>query len=385
MSWFGALKNTSNSRPTVSPRTAKRNQLDAERKERAHKRIERKKQLEATLRAEREADEAILNLLDLDPDIFEGEDELIIDDEEVSELLAEEETMAENFDELNTDNGADAIKSLGQIKVSWDAENPEYFFQKLETELQIFSINKQFTKRQALIRSLPDEVAKEFMHLVTLQETEAGTLSYKVLKTALIKAYGPRPEDAFQKAMNRVMLGKPSSLLKLLITDICKQNMLNCCCNRTIWGIFQMKIPMYLKTGLANETFNQANMHGIMDRADNLWAANQNDKQVSVVSTSSTTSATPSTNPSTPSDNTTEVAAIGRGRGTFRGRNRGFRNRGGRGGGRGAQNGPDPRGKRHESNPAWNCCAAHWVHAEKAWRCQAPTTCPMVNKTTPKA
>ena len=61
-----------------------------------------------------------------------------------------------NFDELNEDNGADAIKSLGQIKVNWDAENPQYFFQKLETELQIFSINKQFTKRQAptLVKNL---------------------------------------------------------------------------------------------------------------------------------------------------------------------------------------------------------------------------------------
>ena len=286
-----------------------------------------------------------------------------------------------NFDEKNEDNGADAIKSLGQIKVNWDSENPEYFFQKLETELQIFSINKQFTKRQALIRCLPDEVAKEFMHLVTLQETQAGDLSYKTLKTAVIKAYGPRPGDAFQRALNRVMIGKPSVLLKLLISDICCNNLAGCCCSKTVWGLFQNQIPVYLKTGLANETFDATNMHGIMDRADNLWAANQVEKQVSAVS--STNSA-----PANAIENNSEVAAIGRGRGNFSNRGRGNRNRlrGSTRGGRGnnQNSGPDPRGKRHESNPPWNSCGAHWVYADAAWKCQSPTTCPLKNKVTPK-
>ena len=49
-----------------------------------------------------------------------------------------------------------------------------------------------------------------------------------------------------------------------------------------------------LKTGLANEVFNATNMHNIMDKADNLWAANQTNRQISVVSTpASTGAATP--------------------------------------------------------------------------------------------
>ena len=32
---------------------------------------------------------------------------------------------------------------------------------------------------------------------------------------------------------------------------------------------------MYLKNGLANETFSAATMHEIMDKADNFWSANQ--------------------------------------------------------------------------------------------------------------
>ena len=361
-------------------RERKRKKLEEEQKERllrAQERAKRQNQLQKALESQREADQALKDFLAIDPELFQGEEE-IEENFDISDFLEDKIVMA-NFDELDADNGADAIKSLGQIKVNWDGENPKYFFQKLETELQIFSINKQFTKRQALIRCLPDEVAKEFMHLVTLQETEAGTQSYKTLKTALVKAYGPRPGDAFQKAMNRVMVGKPSVLLKLLVSDICTKNLVDCCCKTTVWGLFQDKIPMYLKNGLANEVFDSTNMHEIMDRADNLWAANQSEKQVSSVSQEKT------------KESDAEIAAVGRGRGGFRPfRARG--NRGSRGNGRGArgaqsnggQNKPDPRGQRHSSNPPWNSCTAHWLHAEGAWKCQAPTTCPMKDKVTPR-
>ena len=174
------------------------------------------------------------------------------------------------------------------------------------------------------------------------------------------------------------MVSKPSVYLKLLISDLCKKNLADCCCHTTVWGLFQLQVPMYLKTGLANEVFNATNMMSIMDKADNLWAANQTTKQVSAVAQAASSSET-TVNASA------EVAAI-RGRGGFRG-NRG-RGRGrGRGGNRGGNNQttPDPRGKRHESNPPWNSCSAHWVYAGDAFKCQSPTTCPMKDKTKPKA
>ena len=385
MSWFARIKEDKPPLSEADLREAKRKKLESDRLQRLKQRENRQKQFEAVARAQQEANEALEEILNLDPNIFEGDvEDISVSESEIEELLNETKM---NFDQKNEDNGADAIKSLGQIKVNWDAENPQYFFQKLETELQIFSINKQFTKRQALIRCLPDDVAKEFMHLVTLQETEAGNLPYKTLKDALIKAYGPRPGDAFQRAMNRVMISKPSVLLKLLISDICRQNLTNCCCSTTVWGLFELKIPMYLKMGLADQTLNNTTMHAIMDRADNLWAANQS-KEISIVTKPAESEKKEEKEKET-SD--AEVAAVGnnRGRGSFRPfRGRGRGNRGYRGGGRGGQNQPqnqpDPRGQRHASNPPWNSCTAHWLHAEGAWKCQAPTTCPMKDKVTPK-
>ena len=372
MSWLGGYKPSTSKASESDKREEKRNKLEKERQERllrAQQREAQRLQFQKAAEARKEADEALQSLLDLDPHIFEGED-IEIPQEEISELL---DIKMANFDELNADNGADAIKNLGQIKVNWDKEDPTYFFQKLETELQIFEVNKQYTKRQALIRLLPDDVGKEFKHLINLQETAAGNTPYKTLKDALIKSYGPRPGAAFQKAMNRVMTGKPSVLLKLLVSDICKQNLVNCCCNSTVWGIFQLKIPMYLKNGLANENFIADNMHNIMDRADNLWDANQV-TEINSVAVSTPVSA---------ESNQAEISAV-RGRGTFRGRGRGR----GSGRGRGGQNrpqGPDPRGKRHESNPPWNSCGAHWVYASDAFKCQSPTTCPMKDKVKPKS
>ena len=377
MSWLSGLK--SKSVPSQAEiREEKRQKLEAERLQRAQNRNRYQKQLQEAQKAREEADQVLQQFLDIAIDLFDDDDTPI--DASVNVDINDIVTMV-NFDEENADNGADAMKNLGQIKVKWNAENPEFFFAQLETELQIFSILKQFTKRQALIRSLPEEVALEFMHLICLQETKAGDKPYKDLKTALLKAYGPRPGDAFQRALSRVMVGKPSALLKLLISDICESNLEKCCCHKTVWGLFQLQIPLYLKTGLANEVLSTESLSGIMERADNLWSANQ-DKQISTVSV--TAKAVAKVNVT---ETDSEIAAVGRGRGNSNARGRGFRGRGRgyQGQGRGAQNGPDPRGKRHESNPPWNSCSAHWVYADKAFKCQSPTTCPMKDKITPKS
>ena len=212
MSWFSYK--TTNKPTEAELREARRNKLEADRLQRAQKRTQHRNQLIQAAAAQEEADQAYKEFLNIAIDIFGDE---VFQDTPV-EIMA-------NFDELSGDNDADAMKNLGQIKVAWDEEDPEYFFQKLETELQIFGIKKQFTKRQALLRNIPDDVAKQFKNLVTLQETVAGNKPYKDLKDAIVKAYGPRPGAAFQRAMSRVMVSKPSVYLKLVISDICKQNL----------------------------------------------------------------------------------------------------------------------------------------------------------------
>ena len=242
MSWLG-FKYTGSTRSgnpnfTSEAREERRAQLEADRILKAQKKADRQRFFKVGISAppsptslskstspKKEFEDDQVSL----PDIFFIGD-IFDEDSEIAKMV--------NFDMQNSDNDADAMKNLGQIKLKWLPSDPDFFFTQFETELQIFGINKQFTKRQALIRSLPEAVALEFKHLVVLQEDAAGNHPYKTLKTALMKAYGPKPNEAFQRALNRVMTGKPSQLLKLQISDICKTNLAGCCCATTVWGLF---------------------------------------------------------------------------------------------------------------------------------------------------
>ena len=86
MSWFGALKGQSTSKPPpeVSPRTAKRKKLQEERLHRAHQREKVKKQLKAVQEAREAADLAEAELFALDPEIFAGDNSCEITEEEAA-------------------------------------------------------------------------------------------------------------------------------------------------------------------------------------------------------------------------------------------------------------------------------------------------------------
>ena len=86
MSWLGGYKSkpstSQNSGPSEEQlREAKRQKLQEERLLRAKQRSEHKKQLQAIIESRKEADQALQDLLDVDPGIFEGESIEITDDE----------------------------------------------------------------------------------------------------------------------------------------------------------------------------------------------------------------------------------------------------------------------------------------------------------------
>ena len=56
-----------------TPRTAKRKKLVADRLQRAQERADRQHKLQSALQAQREADQALQDFLDIDPDILTGE------------------------------------------------------------------------------------------------------------------------------------------------------------------------------------------------------------------------------------------------------------------------------------------------------------------------
>ena len=159
MSWLRGLQSTRSGNPnfTSEAREQRRKDLEKERLEKAKKREERKAFFKAGVsvppspsssRSSSPQRELIhLNLPTVQLDPFIEEDRRSLPDIfHISDDVFEEIARMVNFDMKDEENGNDAMKSLGQIKLKWLPSDPEFFFTQFETELQIFEIKKQFTK-----------------------------------------------------------------------------------------------------------------------------------------------------------------------------------------------------------------------------------------------
>ena len=154
MSWLGGYK----PKPSEEDlREARRKKLEADRLQRAQQRTQHRNQLEATLKAQREADEAVKNLLEIDPSIFEKEDEISIADSEVSELLLDTEPVDKMVDSDAEDgaDGASALSDLKSLGCPFNKEDIEFWFMTLEGQLEFIEVKSQWLKRIGCKNSFP--------------------------------------------------------------------------------------------------------------------------------------------------------------------------------------------------------------------------------------
>ena len=91
-----------------------------------------------------------------------------------------------------------------------------------------------------------------------------------------MELFGQKPEDAYERAKNRVLTGKPSQLGKLLIDDLCKNKKLaNCCCDITVWGLFRDALPIAVRNHIAQKPFNKDTYKEIFKIADQVYESNK--------------------------------------------------------------------------------------------------------------
>ena len=296
MSWFGYKAPSTNKPAQVSPRTEKRNQLQAERLARAQQREKLKKQLKAVQEAKEEADLAEAELFALDPEIFEG----TLDGQEISEEILDESTedlLADatmvDFEAENADDSATAMDNLRSIHCPFNKEDLEFWFSQLEDQLTLIGVKKQWTKKIALVRFLPPEIQIEVKSLLTLKQTAAGTDIYLRIKNQLLKLYGPKPEDSYMRAKSRVLTGKPSQLGKLLVGDICpgEVKLEGCHCARQVWGMFREKIPVVIRNHIADMPFDHSTYEAVFDKADQVWDSNSGSEPLSTPQVAAATKA----------------------------------------------------------------------------------------------
>ena len=208
--------------------------------------------------------------------------------------------------------------------------------------------------------------------------------AYKTLKKEVLRIFGPKPEAGMDRALNRVLTGKPSQLARALVDDMCKADF-NCqCCPSNVLAMWKKQLPTQVRAGIAHCAFTKDTFNKVVELADDIFDDTQGSARVAAVAAVKTPVSLDETQPAIPYP---EVAAI-RGRG--RGRGRG--NRGGRGG-RGGQGGQasqpqqgSRRGPKHPDLPPgdFKWCGMHHKWGKNSYFCADPTNCPWKDITAPR-
>ena len=293
-----------------------------------------------------------------------------------AEEAARQPVMA-NYDQQNIADEAGAFANARDVKIPFNKHDIRLWFSLIESKMQFAGIGKQWSKRQVLVQLIPPEHHADFRQYLHLQETQAGPDSYYQFKKAILKRFGPKRADGFDKAISRVMTDTPSKLGREILHDICPKTtpLSGCCCADTVLGIWRRSLPSVVRNQIADMDFGPTTYEAVFDRADVVWASNA--ASISVAATLTKTS-------------TAEVAATGkpnRGGRNNRGGGRGGGNSGGGSGNSGGGSGGGTkkgRGPRHSDNPPESACNVHWRFGKAAWHCADRHGCPWRDYESPK-
>ena len=289
-------------------------------------------------------------------------------------IMPNDAAVTVDFEDENGEDGEKALEYSRSLKMEYDPNEVEFWFTQLENEMYTCGIKSQWMKRCILVKNLPPKVQADVKSLLVLKQTQAPTDLYKKLKQEILRIHAPKCEENFKKALTRVLVGLPSQLGQTLINDICDKpiKLDGCCCAKAVYCLFCLQLPVMVRTGIADLTFNKDTYQAVFQTADKIFLSTKTSEVnagIAAINTGTKVSGEES-----------QVSAFNRGGGN---RNR---NRGGGGGNKPnkPQSGNSQSGKperiRHKSNPPSSCCDNHYRYSDKAWFCMEPLSCPYVNK-----
>ena len=340
----------------------------------------------------------------VDEDLIVGQPENPNNDQPV------QQPIMVDFEQENGVDDAGALKdAIAQLRtLEFDEQDLEFSFNQIETKMQTNGVKKQWSKLQALTTVIPKKYIDELKRLLRKKESEfPENDAYLRVKKEIFRIFGPSDEIHFQRAMSRVLSGKPSQLARALVNDLCDHELEGCCCHRFIVGLWKRQLPSSVKQAISAEPFTKANFDNITKIADQNYESTR-PQQIAAIKKGSNadTFVTPVEQSKhdtafnwddgsemaevAQSAATAAIAAYTRGRGGFRGgrgRGRGGRNGqrgGGRGGGQNSNQGgenqknqhPKHKTPRHADLPPFEACFRHWTHGKSAHFCMEPGTCP---------
>ena len=283
-----------------------------------------------------------------------------------------DDDVAVDFDVENGNDGAKALEYTRTLKIEYDPHEVEFWFTQIENEMFTCEVKSQWLKRCVLVKNLPPKIQADVKSLLILQKSACPGDIYKQIKTEILRIHAPKKEDAFKKALSRVLTGLPSQLGETLINDICDKpiKLDNCCCHKAIYTLWCIQLPLNVRGQIADDDFNKNTYKAVFQKADKVFLSTK------------TTEVSPGVAAiATSAEDKSQVAAV-----TRRNKNQ----RSGKSGNSNSNNNSaaakDPkegntrRRTRHSSNPPFACCDNHFKWGSDCWYCLAPLTCPWKDK-----
>ena len=299
--------------------------------------------------------------------------------------------MAEFMDQNDID-GTKALSNVQGLKFEFDRHDIKTWLRRFEVRLEFLEVKSQWLKRVALENALPIDVATTCNDLFDRTKTQIAAetaqedkLIYRKCKLRLLKVYGPKPEEAFEKALALTMTGLPSEAAKEIRSLVCPgvPPMKDCHCHIAISSIWRKLLHRDVRGAIANMDL-QTNFDQTIEAADVYHKAFMaSGTTVAAVSVPAPAPApAPAGHPpfndleSFAAHVTAEIAA-------FRGgKTRGQSHTRGQPAARyphqaGTRRPPPTRKPQpHADGPPSNACVNHWNHGRQAYNCAAKETCP---------
>ena len=293
-----------------------------------------------------------------------------------------------DIDVENGEDGAKAIDHSRTLKIEYNPTEVEFWFVQLENEMYTCEVKSQWLKRCILVKNLPPKVQSDVMTLLLIKKSAAPDDLYKQIKDEILRIHAPRKEDTYKKALTRVLIGLPSQLGQVLITDICDKDikLSGCCCAKAVFTLWCIQLPVTVRSQISNLPFNKDTYQDVFQKADNIYLST---KTTEVSASVAAVGLQPKKSEDPVSAGQPQVAATrarGQGRRNGRGNRNGNANSGSstgggnRNSGNGGQSQGSGRGPRHSSNPPSSCCDNHYRWGASSWFCLNPLTCPWVSK-----
>ena len=179
-----------------------------------------------------------------------------------------------DYDKADGEDDANAMSSaINALKGKEFEENDlKFYFKQVEIKMKGAGVKKNFTKLEVLSSILPTRVINEVKPILRKEEDEFPNKdAYFQLKNEIKRIFGPSQASHYQRAMSRVLTGKPSQLCRALINDMCDTELTNCCCHKWVFGKWHEALPSSVKQAVAHHSFNKDTMRDVLQLADNVF------------------------------------------------------------------------------------------------------------------